>query len=71
MAHIEQHQAHIWRIWGCNFKDQEAMVDNAATIPNSHYSIGKTENFLEHIGQFVQNNRDDPAVQVWLSFSAY
>lgn len=66
MARIERRQARIRRIRDRNphTKDQEAMADNAATTPHSHYSIGRTENFPEHIGQFISKNSDDPAVQV-------
>lgn len=71
MACIERRQTRIRRIRDRNFhvEDREAMADTATT-PRSHYSIGKTENFPEHIGQFFQKNSDDPAVQVWFSLFA-
>lgn len=68
MARIERRQTRIRRIRAHNIhvKDIEAMADgnSSATTPSSHYSVGKTENFPEHIGQFVQRNAGDPAIQV-------
>lgn len=66
MARIERRQTRIRRIRARNFpiQDPTAMADDLATTPSSHYSIGKTENFPEHIGQLVQRNSGDPAVQV-------
>ena len=32
--------------------------------PQMHHKIGKSENFSEHIGLFVQRNDRDPAIKV-------
>jgi hypothetical protein len=71
MARIERRQTRIRRIRARNFQANhlKEMTENSATSPDSHYSIGKTENFPEHIGEFVQRHVGDPAIKVDLFIS--
>lgn len=63
MARIERRQARIRRIRARNFHVRK-LDDLGAVTADSHYIMGKTENFPEHIGQFVQRNNNDPAIKV-------
>ena len=38
--------------------------EECAARPEAHHTIGKTENFTEHLGLFVHKHSGDPAVEV-------
>lgn len=65
MTQIERRQAHIRRIRAKSFPRTKEVRENVATDPEVHHNIGKSENYPEHVGTFVQRNTGDPAVKVF------
>jgi hypothetical protein len=63
LARIERRQARIRRI---RPQKPPSQLDGeeCAARPESHHTIGKTENFPEHLGLFVHKHLGDPAVKV-------
>ena len=64
MAKIERRQAQLRRIRARNFANGKPEKETVAISPESHHSIGKSENQHEHIGLFARRNSGDPAVKV-------
>ena len=63
LARIERREARIHRLRPPKSGNQ-APDEGCATLPKAHHTIGQTESFPEHIGQFVQRHSGDPAVEV-------
>jgi hypothetical protein len=63
LARIERRQARIRRIRPQKPASQ-SNDEECAARPEAHHTIGKTENFPEHLSFFVQKHSGDPAVEV-------
>jgi hypothetical protein len=63
LARIERRQARICRIHPQKLASQSSDEECAAR-PEVHHTIGKTENFPEHLNFFIQKHSGDPAVEV-------
>jgi len=64
LAFIERCQARIHHIHAQ--KEAQKRDDPSPDTPDLHHVIGKSQNFPEDIGTFIQKNLDDPAVNVSL-----
>ena len=63
LAQIEHRQARIHHI--CPTRSANPHSDEECPAePKDHHAIGKTENFPEHLGLFIQRHSGDPAVEV-------
>lgn len=67
MAQLERRQERIRRIQAQSLGEGNgnSPCERVATNPDAHYCIGKSEDYPEHIGLFVNKNHGDPAVQVY------
>jgi hypothetical protein len=63
LARMERREARIHRM-----RPQEPASqcddEECAATPEAHHTIGKTENFPEHLGLFIQKHLGDPAIEV-------
>jgi hypothetical protein len=64
LAEIERRQARIRRIRQTHENVGLLQDKDIAQTPEAHHHIGKSENFPEHVGTFLQKNSGDPAVKV-------
>jgi hypothetical protein len=66
MTQIERRQVCIARIRTRNLGEDKKLAtqEQVAVNPCVHHSIGKSENFSEHIGLYVMKCNGDPAVKV-------
>ena len=70
LAQIEHHQAHIRQMHLQRSTNQPS--DKECTVrPEHHHTIGKTENFPEHLNLFVQRHSGDPAIEVCVTVPAF
>jgi len=66
MTQIERREARIRRIRVQNFGNDEAHsgTEKVSADPCVHYCIAKSERFFDHVGTFVRQYNDDPAIKV-------
>lgn len=64
MTQIERRQARIRRIYERLGESRETRDEENACTPDVHHHIGKSQNYPEHIGLFLQQHAGDPAVKV-------
>jgi hypothetical protein len=63
LAQIERREAHLRRI-RARLPENRTWSEAVASTPKEHHHIGASQNNYEHIGTFLHNHADDPAVQV-------
>ena len=67
LTKIERRQARIRRIrqkYNSDSGSSPATSEDVPIVPETHHSIGKTQNLPENIPVFLQNYSNDPAVKV-------
>ena len=65
MTQIECQEARLRRIEAMNSPGKASECNNhAASDPEVHHFIGKTQNFSEHISPLLEKNQGDPAFKV-------
>jgi hypothetical protein len=70
MMQVECRQARLRKIQAKTSSNSTSVVndDDTTPSPEAHHIIGKTENFPDDVGFFVQENEGDPAIKVQITY---